>query len=331
MSLKKSTRPTLVAVILVIVASMTLAACGVTRGTDEPGNRRLRMMIPNSPGGGYDLTGRAAVHVMETDDLTGRFEITNVIGASGTVAMQRLLNERGADDVMMTMGLGVVGAVYTNKSNALVSKATPLAKLIEDQEGLIVPKNSPYKTVDDFIAAWKADPKSVAIGGGSSPGGPDHLFPMQLAKEVGIDPRDVNYIAYDGGGPLTTALLGSKIKVGTSGPSEFEGQIKDGSLRVLAVSGDKRAPGVDAPTLTESGVDMTFYNWRGVLAPPGISAKTRTELTGLLEEMHDTKAWRKALKDNGWTDAFVTGKEFEEFLKAQDKRVSLTLEELGLA
>jgi putative tricarboxylic transport membrane protein len=331
MGLKKSTRPTLVAVMLVIVASIALAACGVTRGTDEPGNRRLRMMIPNSPGGGYDLTGRAAVHVMETDDLTGRFEITNVIGASGTVAMQRLLNERGADDVMMTMGLGVVGAVYTNKSDALVSKATPLAKLIEDQEGLIVPKNSPYKTVDDFIAAWKADPKSVAIGGGSSPGGPDHLFPMQLAKEVGIDPRDVNYIAYDGGGPLTTALLGSKIKVGTSGPSEFEGQIKDGSLRVLAVSGDKRAPGVDAPTLTESGVDMTFYNWRGVLAPPGISAQTRTEMTGLLKEMHDTKAWRKALKDNGWTDAFVTGKEFEDFLKAQDKRVSLTLEELGLA
>lgn len=331
MVLKKSTRPALVAVILVIVASMTLAACGVTRGTDEPGNRRLRMMIPNSPGGGYDLTGRAAVHVMETDDLTGRFEITNVIGASGTVAMQRLLNERGADDVMMTMGLGVVGAVYTNKSNALVSKATPLAKLIEDQEGLIVPKNSPYKTVDDFIEAWKANPKSVAIGGGSSPGGPDHLFPMQLAKEVGIDPRDVNYIAYDGGGPLTTALLGSKIKVGTSGPSEFEGQIKDGSLRVLAVSGDKRAPGVDAPTLKESGVDMTFYNWRGVLAPPGISAATRAELTGLLKEMHGTKAWRKALEVNGWTDAFVTGKEFEDFLKAQDERVSSTLEELGLA
>lgn len=331
MVLTHRTRPTSAALILAIIVAVALSACGVTRGSDDPGNRRLRMMIPNSPGGGYDLTGRAAVHVMETDDLTGRFEITNVIGASGTVAMQRLLNERGADDVMMTMGLGVVGAVYTNKSNALVSKATPIAKLIEDQEGLIVPKNSPYKTVDDFIKAWKADPKSVAIGGGSSPGGPDHLFPMQLAKEVGIDPRDVNYIAYDGGGPLTTALLGSKIKVGTSGPSEFEGQIKDGSLRVLAVSGDERAAGIDAPTLKESGVDMSFYNWRGVLAPPGISDETRKELTELLQEMHDTKAWRDALAKNGWTDAFVTGKDFEDFLKSQDKRVSTTLKELGLA
>ena len=330
MGLNKSTRPALAVVILVIVTAMA-AGCGVTRGSDEPGNRRLRMMIPNSPGGGYDLTGRAAAHVMETDDITGRFEITNVIGASGTVAMQRLLNERGANDVMMTIGLGVVGAVYTNKSDALVSKATPLAKLIEDQDALIVPKDSPFKTVDDFITAWKADPRSVAIGGGSSPGGPDHLFPMQLAKEVGIDPRDVNYIAYDGGGPLTTALLGSKIKVGTSGPGEFEGQIKDGTLRVLAVSGEKRVEGIDAPTLKESGIDMTFLNWRGVLAPPGISKETRAELIKVLEQMHKTKAWKKAMKDNGWTDAFMTGDDFATFLKAQDKRVSTTLKELGLA
>ncbi len=100
---------------------MVATGCGVTRGSDDPGNRRLRMMIPNSPGGGYDQTGRAAVKVMEDDGLTGRFEVTNVIGASGTVAMQRLLNEEGADDLVMTMGLGVVGAVYTNKSAATPS------------------------------------------------------------------------------------------------------------------------------------------------------------------------------------------------------------------
>src|SRR5690349_10687966 len=102
------------ALVLVLVAS----GCGVTRGSDDPHNRRLRMMIPNSAGGGYDLTGRAAVRALEENDLTGRFEVNNVIGASGTVAMQRLLNEEGADDLVMTMGLGVVGAVYTNKSEA---------------------------------------------------------------------------------------------------------------------------------------------------------------------------------------------------------------------
>ena len=319
------------AVILAVITAMVLASCGVTRDSDDEAHRRLQLWIPNSPGGGYDLTGRAAAHVLEDAELSGRFEITNVLGASGTVAMQRLLNAKGANDVVMAMGLGVVGAVYTNESDARVSKATPIARLIEDQEALIVPKDSKFKTIDDLVAAWKKDPKSVTIGGGSSPGGPDHLFPMQLAKAIDIEPKDVKYIAYDGGGPLTTALLGEKIDVGTSGPSEFEGQIKDGSLRVLAVSGEERLDNIDAPTLKESGVDMVFTNWRGILAPPGISDETRDYLIKLFSDMHKTKGWQAELKRNGWIDAFITGDEFGTFLKEQDQRVATTLEELGLA
>lgn len=327
---RRSTRPTAI-LVLVLACVVALAGCGVTRGGDDPDNRRLRMMIPNSPGGGYDLTGRAAAQVLDESGLTGRFEITNVTGASGVVAMQRLLNEDGANDLMMLMGLGVVGATYTNQSAARVDAATPIAKLVEEQEGLLVPADSPFETVDDLVDAWKADPGSVTVGGGSSPGGPDHLFPMQLAQELGIDPNDVNYIAYDGGGPLTTALLGEKIQVGTSGLGEFQGQIDDGSLRVLAVSGEERLAGVDAPTLKESGVDLVFTNWRGVLAPPGIDDETRELFIDLLTEMHGTKAWKEALRRNGWIDAFETGDDFGTFLTDQDERVESTLKELGLS
>lgn len=331
-STRRSRRARAVTVMALVCALVaTLSACGVTRGGDDPDNRRLRMMIPNSPGGGYDLTGRAVAQVMEQEGLTGRFEITNVIGASGTVAMQRLLNERGSNDLTMLMGLGVVGATYTNDSSARVSDATPIARLVEEQEGLLVPADSPFTTVDDLVKAWQADPRSVTIGGGSSPGGPDHLFPMQLAQTLGIDPKDVNYITYDGGGPLTTALLGEKIQVGMSGLGEFQGQIDDGSLRVLAVSGEERLAGLDSPTLTEAGIDLVFTNWRGILAPPGIDDEARQDLTDLLVEMHDTAAWRDALARNQWVDAFATGEEFETFLKDQDERVDSTLEELGLS
>lgn len=325
----RSRAATLLAVVLAGVVA--LAGCGVTRGGDDPDNRRLRMMIPNSPGGGYDLTGRAAAQVLDESGLTGRFEITNVTGASGVVAMQRLLNEKGANDLMMLMGLGVVGATYTNDSAARVSAATPIAKLVEEQEGLLVPADSPFETVDDFVEAWKADPGSVTVGGGSAPGGPDHLFPMQLAQELGIDPNEVNFITYDGGGPLTTALLGEKIQVGTSGLGEFQGQIDDGSLRVLAVSGEEPLEGVDAPTLTESGIDLVFTNWRGVLAPPGIDQETSDLFIDLLTEMHGTEAWKEALRRNGWIDAFETGDDFEAFLIDQDERVESTLKELGLS
>lgn len=318
------------AFVLALAATLLLSACGVTRGDETRGLHRLRMMVPNSPGGGYDLTARTAVKIMEDDDITGRIEVFNVIGAGGTVAMARLMNERGNDDLMMTMGLGVVGATYTNGSDIKASDATALAKLIEDPGAIFVPADSPFKTVQDFVAAWKADPASVTIGGGSSPGGPDHLFPMEMAEAVGVDPKAVNFVTYDGGGDLLTALLGKKITAGTSSPGELIDQIDSGQLRVLAVSSDERVEGVDAPTLKESGIDLTFANWRGVLAPPGISDDAKQAMVKALEDLHATQGWKDALAKNGWTDAFITGAAFEQFLKDQDNRVSSTLTELGL-
>ena len=196
-----------------------------------------------------------------------------------------------------------------------------------------MPGDSPYETLDDLVQAWKEDPGSIAVGGGSSPGGPDHLFPMQLAAEIGVDPNDVNYVSYDGGGPLTSALLGEKIDVGFSGLAEFVGQVESGELRVLAVSGEERYPDgpfAEVPTLTESGVDLLFLNWRGVLAPPEISQERTDELIGYLQEMHDSQGWKDQLAKNGWTDDFKTGDEFAAFIDEQDERVSGTLEELGL-
>jgi putative tricarboxylic transport membrane protein len=99
---------------------------------------------------------------------------------------------------------------------------------------------------------------------------------------------------------------------------------------VLAVSSSERIKGIDAPTLKEAGIDVTFANWRGVLAPPGISDKSKQAMVKALEELHSSPQWKEALVKNGWTDAFITGAPFEQFLKDQDNRVSSTLTELGL-
>ncbi|WP_182526579.1 Bug family tripartite tricarboxylate transporter substrate binding protein [Nocardioides dongkuii] len=319
--------------VLVGVLVLVLGGCGVTVGDQE---RDLAMWIPNSPGGGYDQTGRAAVSVMEQGDVTGGdFEVTNILGAGGSVALSRLMSAEGDENILMTVGLGVVGSAYSFDQEYRLTDATPIAQLIEDQEGVLVPADSPYRTIDDLVEDWSADPSAIVVGGGSSPGGPDHLFPMQLAEAVGIDPREVQerYVSYDGGGPLTSALLGNKIDVGFSGLGEFEGQIEAGELRVLAVSGEERVQGAsvdDVPTLQESGIDLVFTNWRGVLAPPGISEERRAELVDYLTVMHESPGWQQALEDNGWGDAFVTGDDFERFLDEQDARVASTLEEVGL-
>ena len=176
----------------------------------RPGLHRLRMMVADSPGGGYDLTARTAIEVIEDSDITGRVEVFNVIGAGGTVAMARLMNEKGNGDLMMMMGLGVVGAVYTNGSSALATNATALAKMVEEQEGILVPADSPFRR----------SPTSSRHGRPIPPRSPSAADPRLAVpttcsrwnrRAAGVDPTKVDYISYDGGGDLLTALLGKKI------------------------------------------------------------------------------------------------------------------------
>ncbi|MGO4104216.1 Bug family tripartite tricarboxylate transporter substrate binding protein [Leifsonia sp. YAF41] len=313
---------------------LALSACGVTSAAApvaESGPiKNLQVMVPNAPGSGYDVTGRAAVRVMDEIGITSGTEVTNLAGAGGTVGLARTLTEKGNANFLLVMGLGVVGAAYTNEGDATIAAATPIARLIEEAGAIFVPANSPYKTLDDLIVAWKADPAAFPVGGGSSPGGPDHLLPMQLADAVGIDASKVNYVAYDGGGELLPAVLGGKLQFAASGYGEFLEQVKSGDLRVLAVTSEERVPVIDAPTLTEEGVDLVFTNWRGLLAAPGLSKTEQARLVTAVTEMHDSKEWAKVLKDNGWTDAFLTGDAFESFLTEQDSRVSTVLTNLGL-
>ena len=324
-----------------VVAStliLALGACGVTGTTASTAAatasgplKNIQVMIPNAPGSGYDVTGRAAVKVMDEIGVTTGTEVTNLAGAGGTVGLARTLTETGNADFLLLMGLGVVGAAYTNETDAKVADATPVARLIEEAGAIFVPTDSPYKTLDDLVAAWKKDPGAFPVGGGSSPGGPDHLLPMQLADAVGIEASDVNYVAYDGGGELLPAILGGKLQFAASGYGEFLEQVKAGELRVLAVTSEERVPVLpDAPTLKEQDVDLVFTNWRGLLAAPGLTEAETARLVKAVTTMHDSDEWAQVLEDNGWTDAFITGDDFASFLTEQDERVATVLTDLGL-
>ncbi|WP_284754332.1 tripartite tricarboxylate transporter substrate-binding protein [Arthrobacter sp. efr-133-R2A-120] len=326
---------------IAVAAGLAVAAtgCGVTGGADAGKTSSapagpltgLRIMVPNTPGGGYDTTARTAAKVMGDTKTATNVEVFNLAGAGGTVGLARLVNEKGNKDLAMLMGLGVVGASYTNKSEAKLTATTPLARLIQEPGAIMVGKDSPYKTIDDLVKVWKEDPSKVSVGGGSSPGGPDHLLPMQLAKAVGIDPKKVNFVSFDGGGDLLPAILGNKVGFAASGAGEYLQQIKSGEVRVLATSGESRLEGVDAPTLKESKIDLVFTNWRGIVAPPGVSDADRDRIVDALTKMHASNEWKAALKTRGWSDAFITGNEFKTFLTDQDKRVADVLKELGLA
>lgn len=316
------------AVAATVVMATALAGCGVT---GNPRGDSLRLMVPTAPGGGYDVTARTAAKAVEDSKIATNVQVFNLAGAGGTVGLQRLVNEEGtAGLLMMMMGLGVVGAVYANKSEATLAETTPLARMIEESGAVFVSKDSPYQTLDQLVQAWKANPGKVIVGGGSSIGGPDHLLTMQLAEAVGIDPTVVNYLPYDSGGELLPALLGNKVVFGASGYTEFLDQIRAGQLRVLAVTSEKRVLILpDALTANEQGVNLEFTNWRGFVAPPGISNSDRTTLLGVLDRLHRSDQWKQAIERNGWTDAYLAGDGFATFLTEQDQRVADMLSKLG--
>ncbi|GAB2663142.1 Bug family tripartite tricarboxylate transporter substrate binding protein [Kribbella swartbergensis] len=332
--MKARTWFTAITAVLALTAAAT--GCGVSAddnvagGTDSGPVKGLRILVPNSPGSGYDTTARAAAKAMQDAKLTDTVEVFNTAGAGGTVGLQRLVNEKGKEDILMQMGLGVVGAVYTNKSKATLQDTVPIAKLIEEAEAIVVPKGSPYTSLDQLVQAWKADPGKVPVGGASNQGGPDHLTPMLLAKAVGLEPKSVNYVPYDGGGELLTAVLGKKVAFAATGIGEVAEQAKTGDVKILAVTTEKPVEGVDAPTLKSLGIDLVFSNWRGIVAPPELPDAKKQQFIDLLTKMHDSPQWKQTLADQGWTDAFQTGDEFKSFLTAENDRVAGVLRELGL-
>jgi putative tricarboxylic transport membrane protein len=317
-----------------VVVGLALTGCGTT--TDKPGASgtdkavdRLQIMAPADPGGGWDSTARAMSASLEGAKLAKSTTVTNVPGAGGTIGLAQLANKK-SEDFLMVMGLVMVGAIETNKSPATLDDVTPIARLTAEDEVIVVPAGSKYRTIKDLGDDLKANGRKVAIAGGSA-GGTDHIVAGLLTKAVGATAADLNYVAFSGGGESLAALLGSKVSAGISGVSEYAEQIKAGKLRALAVAGPKRVDGVDAPTLKEAGYDVELINWRGVVAPKGLSKQATDRLVTLVTRMHDSAEWKKTLTDKGWTDIFLAGDEFASFIKDEQTKTSTVLKDLGLA
>ena len=289
----------------------------------------LNIFVPAAPGGGWDGTGRTIEMAMRTDAVIKEFKFENVGGAGGAVGLPRFLARKGQGDTVMVAGMVMVGALIAANSPVKMSDATPLARLTDEYEVIVVPAGSPHKTMADLIASFKADPGKVSWAGGSA-GGTDHILAGMIGRAVGVDPKRVTYIAYAGGGPALAALLGSQVTAGISGYSEFSEQIKGGKLRALAVSAPTRLPGVDTPTLKELGVDVVLGNWRGVFGAPGISPDQQKALLGLIDKMIAGPTWKAEVEKKGWTQSYLPGAEFGKFIAEETTRIAAILTELDL-
>ena len=291
----------------------------------------LRVFVPAAPGGGWDQTARAIENAMRGAKLIGGAQITNVPGAGGAVGLPQFINQwKGQGNSLMVAGMVMVGSLIANKSPLSLSQVTPIARLTGEFQALVVPASSPFKTVQDFVAALKANPEKVPVAGGSA-GGSDHILLGMIAKAVGVPAPKVSYVAFSGGGPATAAILGSQVAAGVSGYGEFGEHIKSGKMRLLAISADKRQAGIDAPTLKEAGVDVELFNWRGVFAPPGVSDDQRKAMVSLVEAMAKSKEWADLCEKNDWTRITLTGADYGKYVEAETVRIRDILKDLGLA
>ncbi len=321
-----SRRTLLAGAIGVPVAALTGCAGTVAKPGDLS---RLRIMAPASPGGGWDTTARLLQRVIRSTGLARNVQVFNVEGAGGTIGLGQLSRE--ADDaLLMMMGLVMVGAVETNKAKVKVTDVSPIARLVGETEILVVPADSPYQTLKDFVEDWRASTREHPVAGGSA-GGTDQILAGLLAQAGGVDPKQINYIPYSGGGQSLAALLGGKVAAGISGIGEYGGQVLAGKLRGLAVSSEKRSAQVpDVPTMTEAGYDVVLSNWRGLMSHPQLSPEARTDLTDLVTRAHDSPEWRDVLAKNGFDDLYLTGDDFGTFLTEEEQRVQKVLAEIGL-
>ena len=274
----------------------------------------IKMMIPANPGGGWDSTGRALGKAMLDAKAVDTVQYDNKGGAAGVIGLAQFVNSaKGDPNAMMIMGAVMLGGIITAKPAVGLDKATPIARLTSEYNVFVVPADSPLKTMKDVVEQLKKDPGSVKWGGGSK-GSTEHISASMLAGKVGVDPKKVNYVAFRGGGEATAAILGGNVTVGGSGYSEFAEYIKAGKMRPIGVTSEKRLPGINVPTMRESGYDVVLGNWRGVYGGPGITAEQRAALTDIIVKATKSKSWTEDLDKNGWTPALLTGKAFDEFV-----------------
>ncbi|MBV8249047.1 MAG: tripartite tricarboxylate transporter substrate binding protein [Comamonas sp.] len=292
----------------------------------------VKMMLPANPGGGWDTTGRALGKALQDAGVASSVTYDNKGGAAGAIGLAQFVNgSKGDANAMMVMGAVMLGGIITGKPPVNLSQATPLVRLTSEYNVFVLPANSPYKNMAEVIAQLKKDPGSIKWGGGSR-GSTEHIAAAMIAREVGVDPAKINYVAFRGGGEAISAILGGNVTVGGSGFSEFAEYISTGKMKPIGATSGQRLKGAAAniPTLKEQGINVEIGNWRGVYGAPGISKAQRDELIAQIEKASKSKAWAEALQKNDWTPAWLAGDAFAKFVDDEFASLRATMAKSGM-
>jgi putative tricarboxylic transport membrane protein len=316
--------------------SGTLLAFALLTSCMPPAESRgWECIAPANAGGGWDLTCRSVGEVLRELGLSpGLVRTTNMPGAGGGVAYANAVAQRHGDPtVLVAASTGTTLLLAQRQWGRLTEDDVRWVGAVGAEYGaLAVAADAPWQDLGDLLDAWRRDPSSVVVSGGSAVAGQDHMKVLLLAHEAGLDPRSIRYVPFDGGGEAMTALLGGFVQVFSGEASEVEGQVAAGRMRVLTVLAPHRLSGflADVPTAHESGIDVDWVTWRGFFVPGGIGEQRYREWVDILRQVAESPQWEKARARNRLQPFFLVGDEFEAFVKQQVKDFRSMSREIGL-
>ena len=297
----------------------------------SPDVEKIHFLIPGGAGGGWDSTARGVGKALVDADLIEEASFENMSGGGGGKALNHIISTaHRQENTLLVNSTPIIIRSLTGVFPQSFRDLTPIASVIGDYAALVVPKDSKYQTLDQLIADFKKDFRSVKIGGGSVKGGMDHLVAALIIQAAGGDPLQLVYIPYDAGGKAMAGLLSGDTQALSTGFSEAVGLAKQDEVRILAVTSDQRLPQApDVPTVKEEGYDMEFTNWRGFFAAPGLPEEKAEAFRAVLEKMYDTPEWKTIRDQRGWQDLYKPGPEFVAFLEKMEKEIGGMMRKLG--
>ncbi|MEM7296613.1 MAG: tripartite tricarboxylate transporter substrate-binding protein [Pseudomonadota bacterium] len=312
-----------------VAAAMTFGTSALAGGHQVVDS--IHFLIPGGAGGGWDGTARGTGEALTDAGLVGSASYENMSGGGGGKAIGYLIENADSNHgTLMVNSTPIVIRSLTGVFPHNFRDLTLVSGTIGDYAALVVAADSPLNSMADLIAAYDADPSDTAIGGGSVPGGMDHLVAAMVMEAAGKDALGVKYIPYDAGGKAMAALLSGEIKALSTGFSEAVALAQAGEVKILGVTADERVDAyADAPTMMEQGIDTTFVNWRGFFGAPGLPADTLAAYQDAIAKMYGTPEWEEVRARNGWVNIHNPGGEFRTFLEDQEQVIGDLMRKLG--
>ena len=315
--------------------SVLFSAALLLSATNSFAIDKIHFLIGGGAGGGWDGTARGTGEALTKAGFLKSASFENMSGGGGGKALAYLINNPHENTLLVQSTPLVLRSItrhkgYIKGTGTLSYKdVMPIAGVIGDYGAIAVAKDSPYNNFSDVVAAYKADPSSVKMAGGSVRGSMDHLIGALAFQAAGANPNDVIYVPYDAGGKALAGLLSGETQIISTGLGELMGA-RD-QVKIIGITApDRVADAPDAPTLKEQGFDVQFVNWRGFFGPKSMSGGDYYKIAKMLGDVQKTPEWEAVRKRNAWVNIYNPGKKFDEFLQKQTEEMTALMKKLGV-